>query len=594
VAAATTPAPLPASESVDQTHAGSGSIPGDRPEFPLPTLDDKHRFLATPGSIDRPRTPPELSFEDSRALLTRLTGLQPWQLEAFPDELPPLPLSRPSSPLRSPEVSRPTAQIRRLSSTAVPIRFRKPPGSPVAQRDLAVEPESTIASPGSSPLRPRHGKAPSAEFKASREFRPLYLLELLDRKRKSDDIEEVLPALPSSGTPSRASSITDTDAEYESALESPRPSDSITPDDSFFAPLQIVSDLISSQPGPELQHPELMDRDIEELDESGQATPKASDFQAGPSSESAGPNRDVLTAALENVQAKNRDLSLEEGSVARSTSPHPASPLAPSAPLDDTKMRNIPTTESGNASPRESSSRLRTATFGAAIGGLASAAFHNRSQSPFEYLAQGLKSAGEQTPDREDDVSDERSVSKGKGKGKAKKEAKGKKASVPEESPLPTPVEDVSDHKQFVPTFVDNEDDWAKNKSESVFTDDATLVGESVAGPSMSKVLQAEKVLESTAPQGHDDVEVRRALFGQSDEPQGKFSRKLDSLGQPKYIDFRTCRKGRTERRSREHSCRHQARAGTSPRHRRAIRYNIIEGQEEQEKQEGQTRKSTT
>jgi hypothetical protein len=526
VAAAITPAPLPASESVDQTHEGSGIIPGDRPEFPLPTLDDKHRFLATPGSIDRPRTPPELSFEDSRALLTRLTGLQPWQLEAFPDELPPLPLSRPSSPLRSPSPSvergRPTNQQlqRRLSTTAVPIRFRKPPGSPVAQRDLAVEPESLIASPGSSPLRPRHGKAPSSEFKASREFRPLYLLELLDRKRKSDEIDEVLPALPASGSPSLASATdTETEAEYESALESPRPSDSVTPDDAFFAPFDVVSDLISSQPGPELQHPELVDREIEEIDHSGQVTPKASDFTAGVTSESAGPARDVLTAALEDVKAKDRDLSFEEDVVARPTSPRPATPLAPSAPLDDTKMRAISTPGSRDASPAKSSSRLQTAAFGAAIGGLTAAALRNRSQSPSREAK-----AAEPTPDTSADV---------KGKGKAKKK-KGKKGSI-SESMVSTLVGEPQEHdpKQFVPTFNDNEENWAKNKSESVVTDDATLVGEPMAA---SKGLQAEKVLESTKPQESEDVEVRRAVFG-SDKPQGDLSRELESLDQTKHVD---------------------------------------------------------
>jgi hypothetical protein len=503
VAAATTPAPLPASESVDQTHEGSGIIPGDRPEFPLPTLDDKHRFLATPGSIDRPRTPPELSFEDSRALLTRLTGLQPWQLEAFPDELPPLPLSRPSSPLRSPSPSvergRPTTQQlqRRLSTTAVPIRFRKPPGSPVGPRDH-IEPESSIASPGSSPLRPRHGKAPSAEFKTSREFRPLYLLELLDRKRKSDEIDEVLPALPPSASPSLASSTTETDteAEYESALESPRPSDNVTPNDTFFAPFDVVSDLISSQPGPELQHPELADREIEEIEGSGQVTPRASAFAAGAQPESAGPVREELTAALEDVKAKNWDLLLEEHLAKRSTSPRPASPLAPSAPLDDTKMRDMSAPGSRDASPAKSSSRLQTAAFGAAIGGLAAAALRNRSQSP----SREPKAATEPTLEPEADTSESR-----KGKGKAKKR-RGKNLSI---SSTLVGEPDAQDPKQFIPTFNDNEDDWAKNKSESVVTDDATLVGESVVGEK-EKGRQAEKVLESTRPQGDEAVEVRR------------------------------------------------------------------------------------
>jgi hypothetical protein len=486
VAAATTPAPLPASESADQAHDGSGSIPGDRPEFPLPTLDDKHKFLTTPGSIDRPRTPPELSFEDSRALLTRLTGLQPWQLEAFPDELPPLPLSRPSSPLRSPETSRPPPQVRarRLSTTAVPIRFRKPPTSPSVQREGAADPEKRAVSPGHSPVRPRHIKAPSAEFITSREIRPLYLLE---RNRKSNEIDELLPALPSSASPSRASSTTDTDAEYESALESPRLSSFVTPDERSFDPLHAVSDLIASRPGPEQQHPELADREIEEVDGSGQVTPKASDFPSGVSGETNGPARDVLAAALEDVKAKSSSMS-----------PRPASPLAPSAPLDDTKMRENPTARSGDASPTKTSSRLQTAAFGAAIGGLTAAALRNRTPSPFEVLSGGRRLSGEQkreldfagAPSAHDDIDIDFD-----NKDPAQAE----------------PLEKTPDAKQFIPTFVDNEDDWSKNKTESVATDDATLIAEPTSAVPVSKEIQTEKILETTAPQAGDSVEVRRA-----------------------------------------------------------------------------------
>ncbi|EAT89413.2 hypothetical protein SNOG_02682 [Parastagonospora nodorum SN15] len=501
VAAATTPAPLPASEP-DEAQQGSGIIPGDRPEFPLPTLNDKHSFLATPRGIDRPRTPPELSFEDSRALLTRLTGLQPWQLEAFPDELPPLPLSRPSSPLRSPETSRPPPQVRprRLSSTAVPIRFRKPPLSPSTQRELALEPEKRSVSPGTSPVRSRHSKAHSAEFRTSREIRPLYLLE---RNRKSGEIDEVLPALPSSASPSRASSSTDTDAEYESALESPRPSDNVTPDDLSFDPLHAVSDLIAGRPGPELQHPELVGREIEEVDGSGQVTPKASDFTSSTPAASVGPSRDVLAAALEDVKAKR-------------SSSRPASPLAPSAPLDDTKMRDVSTTRSGKSSPTNSSSRLQTAAFGAAIGGLTAAAFRNRTPSPFEVLTGGRRLSEERKIETESapvsSEPDEMEIDRDKkGKGKAQRDM-----SVSEPS-VAAPPQKVSEPKQ-VPTFVDNEDDWAKNKSESIVTDDATLVGESTSGPSASKEIQTEKILESTAPQAAQPVDVLRATFGSGDK----------------------------------------------------------------------------
>ena len=501
MATATTPAPLPASESDDQTrNSGSGMIPGDRPEFPLPTLDDKHHFLTAPGSIERPRTPPELSFEDSRALLTRLTGLQPWQLEAFPDELPPLPVSRPSSPLLSPETGRPstTPIARRLSSTSVPIRFRKPHSSPVAQRDAAIESVEPAPSPGTSPGRPRHAKAQSAEFKSSREFRPLYLLE---RNRKSQEVDEVLPALPQSGSPSRVSSSTETEGEYESALESPGLGASLTPDDPFFEPPHIVSDFISSRPGPELQHPELADREIEEVDESGQVTPKPSDYAGGTS----GPAHDALAAALEDAKTQaTKDSRTELQSLL--VSPNRATPLAPSAPLDDTMMRDVPSAQSREASP-STSSRLQTAALGAAIGGLTAAALRDRSPSP-------------------------PLVGKGKGKGKSKKKAKGKQDSI-SESLLPAPTEETSTSEKIIPTFVDNEDDWAKNKSESIVTDDATLVGEPAAGSSTSKELRREKVLESTAPVVGEATQVERAVLNDVKSTEEPVQESLKTLDEP-------------------------------------------------------------
>lgn len=519
--AAATPSPLPASEPLTQAHDDSGVIiPGDRPEYPLPTLDRTHHYLTPPGGIERPRTPPELSFEDSRALLTRLTGLQPWQLEAFPDELPPLPLSRPSSPIRSPDTARPSSHFaeRRLSSTAVPIRFRKPPGSPVAQRDVvAAEPE-LVVNPvtATSPARARHGKAHSAEFKASREFRPLYLVE---RNRKSDEIDELLPALPSSGSPSRTSSATETDAEYESALESPQITTTLLMDDPFFKPRNAVSDLISPRPGPELQHPELADREIEELDGSGQATPKASDFPTGfphAQEQTSGFDHTALAVALE--QAQETNVSQEDDFLSTATSPRSASPLAPSAFLDDSKMRDVSTSRGDRDSPSTTSSRLQDAALGAIDGGAAAAAIdatlsdNTLSRSPIE--EQESESQVVESIESTANLSSRNS----KGKGKARKAKKGRKDALSVSS-LPSQDEQQLDPKQFVPIFIENEDDWAKNKSESVVTDDATLVGEPAFGPANSKDVQREKVLESTAPHGEQAAEVRRATF----EPIVKF-----------------------------------------------------------------------
>lgn len=533
-----TPTPLPASEPVDQAQKGNEVVPGDRPEDTLSTHDDAQQYLGIPGAYERPRTPPpDLSFEDSRTLLTRLTGLQPWQLEAFPDELPPLPLSRPSSPLRSPEVTRQTAHFaqRRLSSTAVPIRFRKPPGSSSAtQRDeLDSSPNARTAT---SPVRSRHGRAHSVEFKASREFRPLYLVE---RNRKSDEIDEVLPALPASSTPSRTSSVA-TETEFESALESPQPSSSLVSEDSFFDPLSTISDLILPPSGPELQHPELADREIEEIDGSGQVTPKASDFVPGTPDtilDTRGPDQDVLSAAIEAARTHETETSEDDVFVSTETSPQAATPLEPSAPLDDSKMRGFTPQISRDASPaKTTSSRLQDAAFGAAVGGIAAAALVHRSSSPEpDALVEEPKTVVEQkqgeprtdqAPTESEAETPARDV-KGKGKGKAKKAKKNKKA-LTVEAPLSAPIEQQLTPEPYSPTFVNEELDWAKYRSESVITDDATLVGESVAGPSMSKDYKRDKILEHTVPPEEQVTQIQRAVFGPEIKPENFDEKRVD------------------------------------------------------------------
>jgi hypothetical protein len=413
---------------------------------------------------------------------------------------------------------------RRLSSTSVPIRFRKPPTSPGKTRDLAPEPEPT-ASP-SSPLR-RHGQSPSIEFKKSREFRPLYLVE---RNRKSDEIDEMLPALPSSGSPSRNSSPPDTETEaeyesavesagYESACESPHMSSGETSDDPFFDPLSAVTDLISPHPGPELQHPELAHREIEEVTDSGQVTPKASDFATGVPRDqwqTAGPRHDVLAAALEHAQSSGYD-----SSSARSS--RIASPLAASPFFDDAKMNEVLADRTEDRSPAKSSSLLQGAALGGLIGGVAAAALHRRDSSSTERrlsdVATGEQAVEENVAEEPRQATPEPEPSvQLDSKAKGKRKSKGKRESV-SETPLPTPVEETP--APYVPTFVENEDDWAKNKPGSITADDDTLVGEPFAGPStLPKDHLREKILESTAPHGDQNTEVRRSLvFDEADAP---------------------------------------------------------------------------
>jgi hypothetical protein len=601
-AVAATPLPeseaAPATTSRDLTAPQDSGIPGDRPEFPLPTLDNSHSFpTLTPGSrerddIERPTTP----IEDSKALLSRLTGLQPWLLEAFPDELPPLPVSRPTSPrVESPESTRPPhLSERRPSSTSVPIglRFRRPPASPGAQRDLTLDLKQ-LSSPVSSPAptRSRHSKTPSAEFTGgNREYRPLYLLE---RNRKSAELEEeILPALPSSGSPSRASSEQVTEDEYQSALESPHLSNSGSIDDSFNDAFMTS---FSQGPGPEVQHPELQDREIEELPESQQTTPKASSFPAGVMQLPEDSSERQVEKPSEDM--KGLGLSLDE-----------------SAPLDDTKMRDFATSRSRDTSTTRSSSALQDAALGLLVGGATAAALRHRTPSPSGYDSDFMGGELDQetidaaaafapppaaeptTPERPtlarapsstskkgkkgrkgskgksidfsaespkeltaedrqkiremdtaaavegwlvEPVEEPKSIEEKKSepptpiaesapdpnllrrdiKGKGKKKSKGKvkkpSISMSSESPASTPTDEQgqplssSSASPYVPQFVENEEEWIKNRAESVFTDDATLIGESASPDVSQKQFRGQKVLDATTPGGLDDAEVR-------------------------------------------------------------------------------------
>ena len=528
--AAATPRPLPVGEPVDQVPKGSGIIPGDRAEVRLPTFDDAQPLTAF-DLTERPRTPPELSFEDSRALLTRLTGLQPWLLEAFPDELPPLPLSRPSSPTRSPEVISPVASLakRRMSSTAVPLRFRKPSGPPAVHRDLHAEPKS-VTSPLSepSPSRSRHSRSHSTEFKSSREFRPLYLVE---RNRKPDEIDEVLPPLP----PSTASSVVsgaESDGEYESALESPHQRAGLLSNHPYFDSLGTIPDLGPPARGPELQHPELVAREIEEVQESGQATPKASDYFPGELSEkvhSGGPNYESLAAALEEAKAEKQDESTDDAFMSTMTSPEFATPLEKSAPLDDRMMRDISTTRGGPSS--STSSRLQDAALGPAVAGLAAAAikdhFSSLRGSKSNDVAEKIQTVaqGKQPESRSSrEAADEPDI---KGKGKQKEGKYAKRGSIAD-STVSTLVD--SGNSQYTPSFIDNEDDWNKDPSESVVTDNATLVGEPSASTFDAKERFRQKILDSTAPQQDQDPEIRRATF---DKPQVTTLKEIESFEKP-------------------------------------------------------------
>lgn len=114
------------------------------------------------------------------------------------DELPELPLSRPSSPYEEPRHPRTPPHLnlqhqRANSATAIPLRFRRPLFSPAGDSPLTMP-------------RIRHSKSSSWDAKAPPRFRggeikPLYLAE---RARKAPETtEETLPPLPESREGSR-------------------------------------------------------------------------------------------------------------------------------------------------------------------------------------------------------------------------------------------------------------------------------------------------------------------------------------------------------------------------------------------------------
>ncbi|KAB8346092.1 hypothetical protein FH972_023140 [Carpinus fangiana] len=176
-------------------------------------------------------------------------------------ELVPLPASNPSSPISKDQFDQDVQSPmlpRSPSSTAIPLRFRRPPVSPIifreAIQDSTSAPESPMT-PTTSNMRRRASRPPSAEFKTNHEFRPLYLLE---STRKIPEPEDNLPSLPSSRTTSRSSSVQGgSDDNFESARESP---------ETFSASGGIAADMDIAN---------VADDRLPDVLDSGQTTPRA-------------------------------------------------------------------------------------------------------------------------------------------------------------------------------------------------------------------------------------------------------------------------------------------------------------------------------
>ncbi|KAI4847323.1 hypothetical protein E4T44_04574, partial [Aureobasidium sp. EXF-8845] len=139
--------------------------------------------------------------------------------EAQHSTLPPEALS---PPLEHITPARPIVPVRASSSTAVPLRFRRPPTSPGLPKERSNSFGSSVMQSPLSPTTPKAKRPLSTEFMHSTEFRPLYLLERT-RKPQDQEAEQNLPSLPPSR--STSSSSLQSSEDWQSAAEDFDPSE---------------------------------------------------------------------------------------------------------------------------------------------------------------------------------------------------------------------------------------------------------------------------------------------------------------------------------------------------------------------------------
>ncbi|KAI4765166.1 hypothetical protein E4T52_02590 [Aureobasidium sp. EXF-3400] len=241
----------------------------DEESVPLPE-DDSLSSSQAPESIEQP--PESISLPEHDKVDTT-EQLDDWTLSpTLPEELVNFPtddsthhveeaLSSPSPsealspPLEHMTPARPIVPLRVSSSTAVPLRFRRPPTSPSFPKERSASFSSSVAQSPSSPITPKAKRPLSTEFMHSTEFRPLYLLERT-RKPQDQEAEQNLPSLPPSR--STSSSSLQSSEDWQSAAEDFDPSehDNLSPPD----------------------FDQLQTEELEDVLGSAQTTPKATEF----------------------------------------------------------------------------------------------------------------------------------------------------------------------------------------------------------------------------------------------------------------------------------------------------------------------------
>ncbi|KJX92732.1 hypothetical protein TI39_contig5829g00007 [Zymoseptoria brevis] len=170
--------------------------------------------VATRSSAEDGKTAQEIGTPALAELDTGMVSDVVRSVEAGHEDPAPSAVLSPQTPHSG---TRPTS--RQGSSTAVPLRFPfgHAPLSPLtgSGRDRSQS-FNVAASPGvPSPSSPTYHRKSRQDRPRSTEIKPLYLVE---RNRKTPEVEDVLPSLPSSKPSSRASSAHFSD-DYESAVE---------------------------------------------------------------------------------------------------------------------------------------------------------------------------------------------------------------------------------------------------------------------------------------------------------------------------------------------------------------------------------------
>jgi hypothetical protein len=150
-----------------------------------------------------------------------------------------------SPPLEHMTPARPIVPLRVSSSTAVPLRFRRPPKSPSLPRERSASFGSSVMQSPLSPITPKGKRPLSTEFMHSTEFRPLYLLERT-RKPQDQEVEQNLPSLPPSR--STSSSSLQSSEDWQSAAEDFDPSeyDNLGPPDFEQSQAEELEDVLGS------------------------------------------------------------------------------------------------------------------------------------------------------------------------------------------------------------------------------------------------------------------------------------------------------------------------------------------------------------